>query len=385
MRKFLIVLFTFALAVSTLTANQGIWKLKSGEEFKGEEISRSEGLIVIKLPYGKLELNTNDIESENLISTHATHYNKHDEKVEPKTPQFRSISMTNMTRSILPQRTISKTSTTTTVEAFFPHWETEWMDDYKNFIHSYIPEGWLFKLRLGYADVVTNSSKNTIDTTISIEKTWDDTHEVFMYGFYNYAKEYFPSTKTSNVSNNKYGAGGEYAYKFLGQDSGFFTVVALDYKTDFVKYLDVLTDNMVGIGYEFMPLKDYGIDLDIAIGPGWRYAQYTWISLSGNETFVMGYVRQNLTCKITKNLKIEQRFMFAFDLNSDEPFMSEYYQNSMYLSVGLVYSPTDVFSIALRYTQDYDSANQIYKFVNNKYAEDSRFVISIEIPIGWKK
>ncbi len=397
--------YVFLSATGLASALHGAttWTLKSGDTIVGEEISRDASLVLIKLPYGKLELEAAQIESEtpaepdvsSLPAPQGTPVaDAGAQKTTPEPPTTgskkasptRSVSTTSMARNITPKRALSRQTQTTTFDALLPEFQEKWMEDYKGFMQRYLPEGWLFKLRAGYADVITNSDRSSLDLSLTAEKTWEDVHELFMYGFYNYAKEIYPSSNLENVSVDRYGAGGEYSYSFLGPESGWFATTAVDYKTDTVKFIDVMVDGMAGIGYEFMFLKEYGVDFDVALGPGARYAQYSATpQIYGNDTYFMAYLRQNLTWRISKTLKFEERFIFAWDLANMSDMASDYYEKSVYFSVGLVYSPTDVFSISLRYSYDFDAENNLYKDLKKSYAADSRFIIGVEIPIGWRK
>ncbi len=385
------ILFCFELSA------QNLWKLKTGESFVGEEIGRTQTSVTIKLSYGTLELDLSNLESESpvqpTVKVASAPEPKAEDKPKPspaKTPAYKSVTTTSTSRNLLPSHTLSKTATTTTMDALFPNFEQEWMTSYKEFVQEYMPEGLLMKFRLSYANIVTNSNKSALDMGVGLQKTWYDVHEVFVYGFYSYSKDTYPATGNRNVSMDKFGAGGEYAYYFLGADSGWFATTTMDYKTDYIKYIDMMTDNMVGIGYDFNFLEDYGVDFDIAAGPGYRYVDIgIWIPILAEKIhlydgYFMGYVRQNLTWRITKNLRLEQKAVFAFDAMDMKWFERDEYENSFYLSVGLVYAPTDVFSISLRYSYDYDSANAFYAYLRSSTAEDTRFIISVEIPFGWR-
>jgi len=368
-----------------------IWKLNSGESFTGDEISRNDKTVLIKLPYGTLDLNISDIASQDAIADKSPQLNSNVATISNTNKHLgtRSYSTTGMTRTILNRQPPELQTTTMDALNLDIFKEEKWVKGYKDFMQDLLPENTFIKFRIGYANVVTNSDRSALDMGMSVEKSWEDIHELFFYGFYNYAKETYKSTDFENISVNKYGAGGEYTYAFLGKDSGVFAITAMDYKTDNVKFIDVMTDNMIGLGYDFKAFNKWGIDFDIAIGPGVRYSQYTASPIiNGNDTYFMGYARQSLVWRISKNFKIEERFIYALDmahLDSWEQFTSDYYEKSTYLSIGLVYSPSDIFSIALRYYYDFDAENNLYKDLKNSYAEDSRFIISFEIPIGWRQ
>jgi len=262
----------------------------------------------------------------------------------------------------------------------------------------------MFNISFGYSATNGATNRDAISTAAKIKKEWD----VFSFEFaayYEYAKDtydYIDSglnvAQRTRLSIDKYGVNAALKYKFLGSKSDWFLIYAPDYRVDVIKGLYPQIDNMFGIGYELPYLKEYGINFDLSVGVGPKYTYissvYTKIgSFQIDDDFIMPalYVRQNFTWNLHKTLAIEQSLRYSpdikglfdsDDLNMNDPFSStgwmEYY--SLYFSIGLVYKPTDIFNIFVRYIYDFDKLG-----VKGGYDTESRFIVGIDLPLGWKK
>lgn len=405
--KFFVFFFCMAFALDT-SAEISI-KLSTGEIFFGEIVSIDERQTVVKTRYGTLVLENGVIVEKNEIGTEGG-ADVADSKPQggggADAPQKSAAKgdghLPNSATASMSDSTFIGTITGSTEQRYLINAD-EWTGDYKEFVREYFPEGWMLKLRGGYSSVDGATVRDNLSLGFSLKKEWE-LWSFEISGYYDYAKDRkftidsaFVKKEYSEIAIDKYGLNGALKYKFLGRDSDWFLIYAPDFRVDVIKGIYPQVDNMLGVGYTVKNLDDYGIVADISAGFGPKYTYISKVDTAfGKFPFNYGflmpslYVRQNLTWKLHKTLSLEQKFRYSpdirglfwngdlYDTDWESGEWMRYY--SMYISLRLVYAPTDVLNLTLLYSYDFD------KIGGSKGVEaESRFIFGIELPLGWSK
>lgn len=242
-----------------------------------------------------------------------------------------------------------------------------WKKQYRTFLESWVPEGWDFNLRGGATIEHTTTSKTLFSFGGSAKREWDE----FFYSFDAFY-DYETQTDTAGVTStttDKYGANSDFRWNFLGENSDWFFSNIISYRHDGIKQIYDQIDNAVGLGYSF-ELPEWGIKWDVSFGPAVRYIDaydydYHWIP--------MAILNEQLTWDITDILRFEHKGYMGMGLTTGN-------EGTIYIMVGLVFMPEEIVSLALRYTNDYDSINSPSAIKN-----EQRLIFSIEIPIRGRR
>lgn len=87
----------------------------------------------------------------------------------------------------------------------------------------------------------------------------------------------------------------------------------------------------------------------------------------------MAILNEQLTWDITDILRFEHKGYMGMGLTTGN-------EGTIYIMIGLVFMPEEIVSLALRYTNDYDSINSPSAIKN-----EQRLIFSIEIPIRGRR
>lgn len=303
-----------------------------------------------------------------------------------------------------------KSANKTLIDAMFPEIFADDIisnDSYEQFMRKYLPEGWIAELRFAYSSTSATTSKDTLSLGAKITKIWNDILELNLSGAYDYTKERIYSfdwdksqmTSKTKVATDKYHAEGSLKYKFMGRDSEWFAIYSPSYRVNTTKDIAGQIDNFIGIGYTLKEFEDYGLTLQLSTGFSPQITRIARLNFYGKKfDWTCSYfmpswqTRESLVLKICKNLTFEQELRFSRDLNgwfgSFDPYnikdwetnstIFNYY--SLYFSAGLKYSPIRALSIFVKYSYEYDALG-----MSNMFNDESKFIIGVEIPLGWKE
>ncbi len=243
--------------------------------------------------------------------------------------------------------------------------EPQWLTDYREFVKTYFPETWQFRLRGGLEYRETTSTVFSVYAALDVKREWD-LNKFSATAYYNYTTEESVGGIESTTLD-KWGIDTSFRRDF-DETSHWYIQNILNYKRDRIKLINNQVDEAITFGYRF-DFERYDLTIDIAPGPAIRY-----IDADGFSTHwvAMGVIAEDLNWKISKFLKLEQNAYVGMDLTDSS-------QYSAYFKLGLVIRATDVLDIALRYSYDYDAINS-----SEAQKTEQRLMLSFEAPFNWK-
>ncbi len=355
-----------ALALSALSVCSGAtstFVLETGEIIRGEVQTKTAEVVEVKTAYGDIKIPYMAIKSETLDEIPASAASSDsqmpegatlaaDEEDDGQPPTDTALAMfpdagsTNDAKESLEARIIS------------------WQKQYRTFLQTWVPEGWSFKLRGGFTLEQTTVTKNIISLGASAKRQWDEASFSFD-SFYNYETQK-SAAGVETTTTDKYGASTDIKWNFLGSESHWFVSDLMSYRHDGIKKIYAQVDHGVGLGYSFT-LPEWGIQWDVSMGPAVRY-----IDAHNYDTHwvPMAILNEQLKWDITDILRFEHKGYMGMGLTTGN-------EGTIYIMVGLVFWPKEIVSLALRYTNDYDSINEPSAIKN-----EQKLILSLEIPIS---
>lgn len=350
-RKFLMLSVATVAAFSA--ANAEIINLANGDRITGNIVSATPEKIVFSTSFGEITIPRNSI---SLISANAS-----DEAA------AKGASSAVKSSAAAPSSVKSESKSEVVYDETAPEpkaKEPEWIVDYRNFIKTYLPEDWQFRLRGGLALKETTSTNFSLNAAFDVKKEWD-LNKFTATAFYDYTSE--TVNDVTNRTLDKYGVGTTFR-RDLDKSSHCYYENLLSYRRDTIKNIRDQVDEAVTFGYRF-DFKRYNLYIDIAPGPAVRY-----INAKDYDTkwVAMAVLAESIHWDISKLLVFEQSAYAGFNLENPEEY-------SAYLKLALLVHATEVMDIALRYTYSYDAIN-----ASNAQKSEQILLLSFEFPFNWK-
>ncbi len=240
-----------------------------------------------------------------------------------------------------------------------------WVDRYRDFIHSIVPEGWTFRIRGGIGYQSSTSRSRSYSFGFEGRKNWADVNEFAMFANYDYAVE-SPEHSPSYTSTEKLVASALYK-RYIASENNWFVSNTLSYSYDKIKGINNQADEIVAVGYTFKFL-DGEIVLNISTGPSVRFINavdydHNWV--------LMGTVMEDMTWRFHKYARLEQRQSAFAGFNAMNP--EEY---NLIFNIGIIFEISDLLHIAGRYSYNYDGINAA-----TAQKADQRLTLGFEIPL----
>jgi len=334
-------------------------ELSTGEKLKGEVVSRGRESLKIKTAYATVELPYSIIESETITSNVEA-------PALPSAPSSAAgkSNFGNMEGAAEGSAYVHKMkSSIKDSQKYMDKVISSWDDDYRAFIEEWMPEYWSARLNIGIALTQTTTITNRYSFSGYIKREWENS-AFTLSGFYEYVWEN-NMVNYARATTDKYGGSANYEWGFLGPESNWFIEDSPSYRYDGIKGIDMQIDNYVAPGYKY-DIEDLGIKTRISTGPSGRYLEANgydrhWIPMWG--------LKQSITWDITELLRFEQTGYYGMDLERGD-------EGTVYFMMGIILAPKAVASLALRFTNDYDSVNSSTALKN-----ETRLTLSVEVPL----
>ncbi|MBR4598169.1 MAG: hypothetical protein IKO42_07230, partial [Opitutales bacterium] len=176
MKKLPIQIIAASLVFSCASAYADVFVLKNGDKISGEVLSKSEETTSVKTPYATIELLNSEIETSGA-----------------------AVLDTAQAQQDLAKDAI-KPETSTATEAKAPEAQTaeeqkqleeakSYIEQYKEFIHSIVPEGWEFKISGAVEYRKTSSQTTSFTFAFDAAKKWGELDDFKLHAYYDYAFE----------------------------------------------------------------------------------------------------------------------------------------------------------------------------------------------------
>lgn len=338
MNKIIAYLLLFALAASPSFADT--IKLKNGDRISGtvdstQKMDAARTKIAVVTAYGTVEIPRLDIEE--IID---------DKMAEKENAAIKTAVADADKKAAEEAKPVART----------------WEDDYKDFIHAYMPSGWEFKLKGGMEYKDSTSRNITYSIGFDGLKKWDDFNEFSFKTWYEYATEK-PQGLPETTSTDKYGIMTTYQ-RFFSKDKTWFLENLLGYNADHVKLIRHQVDEGVLFGRRFVFWNDE-MTLNFAAGPAARYTSADGYS---QHWAFMGTFTEDYVWKFHKYSRIEQGAYYGLNLFNWNKY-------SFLFNIGLVFDVTEIASVSCRYYYSYDNMTG-----SNAQKSEQRFLLGFEIP-----
>ena len=334
---------TLLLASSTLFAFAAIEKftLATGEVFTGEAVGTKDGNVSLKTKYGTLTIPSSAISKKEVVKTSA---NEQAKVAAAPAPAPAPAPMTP------PEDPKEK--------------EPEWVADYRNFVETYFPEGWQFRLKGGIEYAKTDSSTLSYAVSFDVKKEWSV--NIFTATFYyNYATQK-SSAGVEEKTIDDYGF--DTAFKrFFNDTKTWYLSNIFTYEHDQVASIRHEVEEAITIGYRF-DFKRHNLTIDVGPGPAGRYTQ---LMNDHEEWTALAVIQEDLNWIISKTFKFEQNFYATVDLQDTSKY-------GVTFKMALVAHLTKVMDLALRYSYKYDNIS------SETVTEEQRLILAFEFPFNWK-
>lgn len=341
--------FAFVAAFAALSANAAVevLTLSSGEKIAGEIGKEVKGKVAVKTPYGVLNIPVSEIASrevaKNLVAT----------------PDG-SMKVASIEQPKPAAKPAPAPETAPTPEEKDP----QWAEDYRNFVETYFPDGWQFRLRGGLEFRKTDSSVFSFHVSFDVKKEWD-VNILTATAYYNYTTQK-SSAGVEDVTIDNYGVDTMYK-RFFNETKTWYIANLLSYKHDQVKSIRHQVDESITFGYRF-DFKRHNLVIDIGPGPAVRYTES---SVSGTDFVAIALLQEDLNWIISKTFRFEQGFVASLDLNNTDKY-------AVYFKMALVAHLTRVMDLALRYSYQYDNIS------SSTVTTEQRLILAFEFPFNWK-
>ena len=237
-----------------------------------------------------------------------------------------------------------------------------WEDDYKEFIHEYVPSGWEFKLKAGLE--YRESVSENLSYLVSFEgkKKWDEYNEFDFTIWYDYATEQ-PRGMPATKSADNYGVRTNYKRFFSKAEEWYFQNM-LAYSVDSVKMIRDQVDEAVLIGRRLTYL-DGELVINVSAGPAVRYTN----AIDFHQKWaVLAMAKEDLTWRYHKYSRIEQSAYFGLNVTNWSRYTFDF-------RLGVVFDITDIVSLSCRYMYNYD--NMISSAAQK---HEQRLIFGLEMP-----
>jgi len=345
-RKFLLA--ALAAAAFALSANAEVLTLTNGDKITGKVKSANDQQVIFESQFGDLTVPRTSI----------TAISKDENSAE--VPQKAAALASSSSKAAAVEEEADPYAPTARKRT------PQWVDDYRNFIRTNLPENWQFRLRGGLEYRQTTSSSFAVYSAFDIKREWE--HDTFAAtAYYNYTTETSVAGVTSTTLD-KYGADTAFRHDFV-KGSSWYVQNLLGYRRDMVKGISDQVDEAVTFGYRF-DLKRYDLIIDIGPGPAVRY-----INAANYDTkwVFMPVLQEDISWNFSSVFTFEQSGYVGFNIQRPEEY-------SAYLRLGLVAHITEVVDLALRYSYDFDSINS-----PTAQKSEQRLMLSFEVPFNWKR
>ena len=354
MKKLPIQTLAASLILACASAGADVFVLKNGDKISGEVLSKTEETTSVKTPYATIELLNSEIES----SASAL----------PDTAQSQQELAKDAIKPETSTATEAKTPEAKTAEEQKQLEEAKsYIEQYKEFIHGIVPEGWEFKVS-GAVEFRKTSSQTTAYTfAFDAAKKWGEIDDFKLHAYYDYAYEKGTLTDTNqsyrNKTTDKYGVVTNYKHYFE-EGSNWYLTNMLGYSVDMIKGIKDQVDEIVGIGRTFKFLDD-SLVISISVGPSVRYVN----AVGYSEHWVpMATVMEELTYRFHKYSRLEQSFFAGVSLTNVHKY-------NYIFNIGVVFEISDVVNLAARYMYSYDAVNS-----GSAQKSEERLTLGFEIP-----
>ena len=241
--------------------------------------------------------------------------------------------------------------------------DESWLEAYREFVHSAVPENWdfLFKGGLDYK----NTSSKTISYAFSFDghTAWDDLNDFKFNAYYEYAAE-TPESGVKSSTVDKYGIGTNYK-RYLEIENTWYLTNMLSYGVDTIKGIKDQVDEMVGMGRTFKFLEEKLV-VNLAVGPAGRYINaYDY----DQHWAALVTLNQDLVWDFHEYARLEQNFYIG------ENVLNVHQYNAIF-GIGLVFKLSDLINLSARYSYSYDAINS-----SEAQKSEQRIILGFEIPL----
>ncbi len=306
--------------------------LKNGDRLSGEIVAKTDESISLKTAYGPFVIPASDVES--VLAA--------EEAAKPAAAVAAAPAPAPAPAAPEPERT--------------------WVDDYRDFIHSNVPEGWEFKIKGGLERRETSSKTLSYTLGFDAHKMWDDVHDFKFSAYYDYASE-TPENGVENKTTDKYGVVTNYKY-YISPETWYLSNT-LSYGVDRIKGIKDQVDEIVGVGRTIKPLGDDTLIINVSAGPAARYVNADDYD---QHWAAMATVMQDLVWKFHDYARLEESAFAGVNVLNVNKY-------NYVFNIGIVFELTDLLNIAGRYSYSYDGVN-----ASSAQKTEERFIISFEIP-----
>ena len=338
-KTFIALLLTTSAFFATATVEK--YTLSSGEVFTGEAIGEKDGKLSLKTKYGTLTIPATEIAKKEVVKT--------SDAVEAKVAETPAPAPTPKEDPAAPNPKEK---------------EPEWVADYRNFVETYFPEGWQFRLKGGIEYAKTDSSTLSYAVSFDVKKEWDI--NIFTATFYyNYATQK-SSAGVEEKTIDDYGF--DTAFKrFFNDTKTWYFANIFTYEHDQVASIRHEVEEAITVGYRF-DFKRHNLTIDVGPGPAVRYTQ---LMNDHEEWTALAVMQEDLNWIISKTFKFEQSFYATLDLQDTSKY-------GVTFKMALVAHLTKVMDLALRYSYKYDNIS------SDTVTEEQRLILAFEFPFNWK-
>lgn len=352
MKNITLNIFFALAALSSLPLNADVFVLKNGDRITGEVAAKTDDKTSVQTPYALIDIPNSEIVSVSAVPTDKKQEEIAKEAVAEK-PAEESAAQNAIAASDKPAENVAE--------------EKSFIDEYKDFVHGIVPEGWEFKLTGAVEYRKTDSQTTSYTFGFEGFKKWGELDEFKFNAYYDYAYEKGTldnGMSYRNKTTDKYGIGTNYKH-FFEQASNWYFTNTLAYSVDMIKGIKDQVDEIVGLGRSFKFL-DEKLVINVSVGPSIRY-----VNADGyDEHWVpMATFMEDLTYKFHKYSRFEQNFFAGISLTNVHKY------NYMF-SAGIVFEVTEVVNLAARYFYSYDAVNS-----GSAQKKEERLTLGFEIPL----
>lgn len=369
------ILLVFAILFSCLTSGAVVFNLKNGDRISGEVVGKGIDALYVKTSFGTIKLPKDQVESvcekapEDIADEKS---DEGDKAAEQKSSDSEEASdggngadakETSEEGSEAVEKDASKAedSATETLEEFDK--DESWVEAYRDFVHSAVPENWDFVFRGGLD--YKNTSSKTISYAFSFDghTAWDDLNDFKFNAYYEYAAE-TPESGVKSSTVDKYGIGTNYK-RYLEIENTWYLTNMLSYGVDTIKGIKDQVDEMVGMGRTFK-FFDEKLVINLAIGPAGRYINaYDY----DQHWAALVTMNQDLAWDFHEYARLEQNFYLG------ENVLNVHQYNAIF-GIGLVFKLSDLINLSARYSYSYDAINS-----SEAQKSEQRIILGFEIPL----
>ncbi len=349
MKKLLSFVLTLSFAVSAFSAVE-VFTLSSGEVFTGVSEGEKDGKIVFRTQYGVLNIPSSSVAKKELANV--------DQSIEAK------IAKDEKDAAVVAEEAKPVAKPVDPAAPDPIDRDPQWVEDYRNFVEHYFPEGWQFRLRGGLEFKDTDSSTFSFNVSFDVKKEWDI--NVFTAtAYYNYTSQ-TDSAGNKDVTIDNYGLDTTFK-RFFNETKTWYIANILNYKRDQVKDIEHQVDEAITFGYRF-DFKRHNLVIDVGPGPAVRYIDS---SVQGVDWVVMALIQEDLTWGISRTFSFEQSLGATWDLEETD-------QYSVTFKMALIAHLTKVMDLAIRYSYQYDNISSL------TVTTEQRLIIAFEFPFNWQ-